>query len=478
MGSLTVNTVIRQSIRWLTRQLQKRMPYDPHNPYLEGPYAPVESEFSTSQLNVSGEIPAELNGLLLRIGPNPLQMPANPAAYHWFMGDGMVHGLRLRHGRALWYRRRYVGQDNIHQALGRPLAPGPRRGAADVVNTNIIGHAGTLWALVEAGAYPVELDHELETRRHGLFNSHADMGFSAHPHVDPDTGELHAICYDGLHRNQVRYVSIDRDGTLKRIVSIPLLNAPMIHDCALTESRILILDLPVTFSLRSALRGAGLPYAWNPRRQARIGLLPRAGNAEDISWYHVEPCFVFHTCNAFDLSNGDVIVDLVVHDRVFTESLQGPLERQPIRFERWRLEHSTGKVHRHVVSALAQEFPRFDERRTGKPYRYAYTIGATNDLRQLTPNRLYRHDLETGTTQEHSYGPDNITGEVVFVPRREESAEDDGWLLSFVHGLKGGPSQVVILDSRRLGGAAQAVIELPVRVPLGFHGNWVAMADG
>lgn len=464
--------IIEKGVVWLARQMQRRVPYDPSNSFLEGPFAPLPTEHTETRLKVTGEIPVALKGLLTRIGPNPVHV-ANPGAYHWFLGDGMVHALRLQDGKAVWYRNRYVGVDSVNAGLGRPVAPGPRRGVAEVVNTNIVGHAGKLWALVEAGAYPVQLDGQLNTLRHGLFESRVDSGFTAHPHVDPDTGEMHAVCYDGLTHNRLRYLVIDRDGGVKRNVEIPVRHGPMVHDCAITKSSVVILDLPVTFSVKHAIGGAGLPYAWNPRHEARVGLLPRKGNGDDVRWFSVDPCFSFHACNAFDLDNGDTVLDLVVHGRMFDRSRQGP-ESQKVTFERWTLQAATGRVQRKVISGENQEFPRLDERLTGKPYRYAYTVGI--DIDRPSANALLRHDLHTGETQRHVYGPRRMTGEVVFVPRHENAAEDEGWLMSYVHDLDGGNSQVVILDAQELGGTPQAVIDLPVRVPLGFHGNWIADA--
>jgi carotenoid cleavage dioxygenase len=463
-------TAINKSARWMMIQIQKHVPFDAHNQFLEGLFAPQEQECTATSLLVHGEIPKELSGLLTRIGPNPMHV-ANPATYHWFMGDGMVHGLRLQQGQALWYRSRYVGTNSANRALGRPLLPGPRRGPSDVVNTNIIGHAGKLWALVEAGSYPVALDADLNTVKHGLFNSDANTAFTAHPHVDPDTGDIHAICYDALARNSVRYLHIDKEGQLKRNVRIPVQHGPMVHDCAITQSRVVIFDLPVTFSVSSVLKGNSLPYAWNPRHKARVGLLPRNGTGDDVRWFPVDPCFIFHACNAYDADNGDTIVDVVVHGRMFDSSRQGP-EKQQITFERWILNNHTGNVQRTVISRESQEFPRLDERLTGKPYRYAYTISF--DLGNPTENALLRHDMHTGETLKYPYGPQQVSGEVVFVPRHKNAAEDEGWLMSYVHDLDGGPSKIVILDAQKPGNAPQAVIELPVRVPLGFHGNWIA----
>jgi len=146
--------LIGSAVSWGSRQMQKRVPYSPSNPYLEGAFAPVKTETTVTRLAVRGSIPKEPRGILTRIGPNPLEVP-NPAIYHWFTGDGMVHGVRLRDGVAEWYRNRWVGTDSVNQRLGRPMAPGPRHGVSDVVNTNVLGHAGSLWALVEAGAMPV-----------------------------------------------------------------------------------------------------------------------------------------------------------------------------------------------------------------------------------------------------------------------------------------------------------------------------------
>lgn len=465
--------MLEKGANWIARRLQKRVPYSAANTFLEGPFAPLPTEHTETELKVQGTIPPELNGLLARIGPNPLHVE-NPAAHHWFLGDGMVHGLRLQGGRALWYRNRFIGSDSVNKALGKPRAPGPRRGVADVVNTNIIGHGGRLWALVEAGSYPVELDASLNTVRHGLFDSTLDNSYTAHPHTDPDTGEMHAICYDGLQHNRVNYLVVDKQSRVTKKIDIAVKHGPMMHDCAMTQKYMVILDLPVTFSVKAALTGAPLPYCWNPRHQARVGLLSRQDDSGDVRWFTIDPCYVFHSCNAFDLEDGSVVVDVVVYERMFDHSSQGP-ENQKVAFERWTLPAGGSAVQRKVLSTERQEFPRFDERLTGKPYRHAYVVGI-DDIDKPVANVLLHHDLQTGETSRHHYGTDQLTGEVVFVPRHAAAAENDGWLLSYVHDLNGRNSRVVILDAANVAGPAVAEIELPVRVPLGFHGNWIAAA--
>lgn len=455
---------------WFGRQLQKRVPYSDSNRYLEGMYAPVSQELTETRLRVTGELPRELNGLYARIGPNPMQVP-NPGAYHWFTGDGMVHGVRLENGQALWYRNRWIGSDSVRRQKGLGRLPGPRRGVGDVVNTNVFAHGGRIWAAVEAGTYPVELDGELETVRHGLFDSQVSQAFTAHPRVDPATGEAHAICYDALKPKRITYMVVDARCQVTKVLEIPVQHGPMIHDCAITRSQVIVLDLPVTFSVRHVLRGVSLPYGWNPKHQARVGLLPRNGRAEDIRWVPVDPCYVFHTCNAYDLDDGGVMLDVVVHARMFDRSRIGPeATENQITFERWHIDPVRGMVKRTVVSTHNQEFPRCDERLSTQPYRYAYTVGFTDADHARS---LMRHDLHTGHTLVHDHGEGRSTGEAVFVPRADRGAEDDGWLLSYVYDASTDRSDLVVVNAQDLAGPPQAIVHLPTRVPAGFHGNWM-----
>ncbi|MGB3621795.1 MAG: carotenoid oxygenase family protein [Ketobacter sp.] len=468
---MAIAPLMDQVFQWFSEQAQKRVPVSGNNPYLKGAYAPVDVETTSTSLKVQGQIPEQLNGVFTRIGPNPISVP-NPATHHWFIGEGMVHGLRLENGKAVWYRNRWIGTNNTNRQLNRPLAPGKRHGINDTVNTNIIRHGGSNWAMVEAGALPVELDDELETLQHSLFNSNAVGCFSAHPHLDPLTGELHAICYDAKQPFRIFYHVIDQQGQLSRRVSIPVKHGPMVHDCAITTSQTILLDLPVTFSMRSLIKGARFPYQWNKRHRARVGLLPRLGNRQDVRWFHLDPCYVFHTCNAFDANDGSVVVDVVVHQRMFDNSIQGP-EPQQVTLERWTLPPDGDQVQRKVISSLSQEFPRFDERLATRAYRYIYTVGVELS-KQDSPQPLYRHDVESGARIHHDFGPQKISGEVIFIPRSDQGREDDGWLLSYVYDLANNSSEVVILNADDLDGEPQAIIKLPVRVPLGFHGNWLA----
>ncbi|MFN4024314.1 MAG: carotenoid oxygenase family protein [Hyphomonas sp.] len=446
------------------------------NPFLTGIHTPVTRELTDTDLRVSGTIPAGLNGLYVRNGPNPLQK-VNPATHHWFTGDAMLHGVRLEGGKALWYRNRWIRSNAVSDVLGEPRAPGPRNPRSDNPNTNIVGHAGKIWAIVEAGGYPVEVSEELETRAHTDLDGLIGEAFSAHPHYDPDTGEMHAICYNPLNPATIWHTVIDASGNVIRREPVPVQNGPMIHDCMITPRYVIILDLPVTFSMASMLQGVSLPYRWNPKHEARIGLLPRDGKAEDIIWCAVDPCFIFHPSNAFETQDGKVVMDACVYETMFDTDARGP-DTTGSRFERLRIDPAAGRVTREVIDAAPQEFPRFDERLTGKPYRFAYVVALPpgGDAAYLSETRLFKHDLAEGQREVHDFGPGRVPGEFVFVPARPDAAEDEGWLIGYVADTNTEQTELVILDARDFEGAAVARVHIPSPIPPGFHGNFLPLA--
>jgi 8'-apo-carotenoid 13,14-cleaving dioxygenase len=436
------------------------------NPYLAGVHAPMHQELTIENLPVTGTIPPALDGRYLRMGPNP--MTPNPGKYHWFSGDGMIHGIRIENGRALWYRNRWIRSEKVSSALGEPRVKGPRH-AFDTVNTNVVQFAGKTLGLVEAGSTPVEIGETLETLRYSDFGGTLQGSFAAHPHVDPLTGEMHGICYDVSRRRSIRYVVVRPDGKVRREVDIPIKHGPMIHDCAFTQRFAIILDLPVTFSLWAAITGYPFPYRWKPSHAARIGLLPREGEARDIIWCPIDPCYVFHAVNSYDAADGRVVLDVIVHDRMFSRIKAGP-DSQRVGIERWIVDPVTSKVERIVIDPTPQEFPRPDERRLGLPYRYAYTMAMTG---WFLGSGLYKHDLEKRTRQFHDFGPNRHPCEFMFVPAHLHAEEDEGWLFGFVIDANERTTDLVILDARNFEGAPQASIRIPHVVPPGFHGNWL-----
>jgi carotenoid cleavage dioxygenase len=444
------------------------------NPYLQGNYAPVHEELTATELAVSGSIPEELCGRYLRNGPNPITAP-DPAKYHWFTGDGMVHGIRLCDGRAEWYRNRWVRAPLVAQALGEEPKPGPVHANMDfAANTNVIGHAGRTFAIVEAGSLPYELTNELETVGPCDFDGTLAGGYTAHPKRDPQSGELYAVSYFWGWGDDVDVSILDSSARVRSSRRVTLGGSVSLHDCAITERAIVLLDLPVIFSIEAATEGASFPYRWQDGYHSRVGLLPRDGDSTEVVWHDVEPCYVFHVMNAYDEPGGNgVVLDVVRHPSMFRTQLLGPSEGAPT-LERWHLDGSGGAVKEERLDDRGQEFPRVDERVVGRPHRYGYAVavGTTDDILG-TESVLVCHDFERGTSVERSFGRGAGVGEAVFVPRADDAAEDDGWLLTLAYSPDTDTSALHVLNAADPAGEPQAVVELPQRVPVGFHGNWV-----
>ncbi len=440
------------------------------NPYLGGVHTPLPAEMLFTDLEVVGRIPPELNGTYARNGPNPLK-PEHGASYHWFLGDAMVHGVRLEGGKACWYRNRWVRSTKVSEALGEPPAPGPRHPRADTANTNVFEVGGRTFAIVEAGAHPVELGAELQTVAHNPFDGTLSGPFTAHPHRDPETGLHHAICYEAGPDGAVFHVVLGPDAKVLREERIGVADGPSIHDCAITRKNILVFDLPVTFSVERAIKGYRFPYGWNPAHGARVGVLGLDAPGDSVRWANVEPCYVFHPCNAYEAGDGTIIVDVVAHGSMFAESAMGP-DSPDMRFERWTVNADARTVERKVIDPTPQEFPRLDERLTGRPYRYAWTAEADVGLNLVdSASCLIRHDLELGTREVRDFGAGWTVGEFVHVPYGP--GELDGWLMGLTSHHEANESALVILDARDFGGPEVARVKIPTRIPPGFHGNWL-----
>lgn len=441
------------------------------NRYLEGNYASVADEVTAFDLPVIGQLPAELSGRYLRNGPNPLAVESQQT-HHWFVGDGMVHGVRLNGGNAEWYRNRYVGSIALSEHRGQPDIGGRNwNDSLGGPNTNVGGFAGTTWAMVEAGGCPVELTYELETVARNDFFGTLPGAFTAHPKVDADTGEMHAMVYAlPQWMDHVQYVVVAADGKVRKTVDVPMEQTTMLHDMSLTQRYAVVYDFPVRLDLDLAFAGR-FPFNWQPGTGSRVGLLPREGVAADIVWVDVPECYSFHPMNAYDAPDGTVVIDLCVYSTMFENDLLGPFGDGLARLERWVVNPTLRTCSVTVIDETPQEFPRHQGRLTAKPYRFGY-CASPSITEQGWPT--LKHDLVTGERWVFDHGPGRSAGEPVFVTREDSTAEDDGWLITFVHDVAKGTAELVVLDAQDFGRPAVARVQLPQRIPYGFHGNWVS----
>jgi carotenoid cleavage dioxygenase len=432
--------------------------------HLRGNFAPVQKEATVFDLEVQGAIPPELRGLYLRNGPNP----RSGASPHWFLGDGMVHGVALADGEAKWYRNRWVRT--------RPYLEGDEKarliqpdGTVDrtvaKANTNIVAHAGRILALVES-SFPTELTRELETVGLHDFDGRLDTAMTAHPKFCPSTGEMHFFGY-GFTAPYLVYHCANASGELVRSEVIEVPGPTMMHDFAITDREVIFMDLPVVFDAERAMQG-NMPYAWSDDYGARLGVLRRGGSSAEVRWFEIEPCYVFHPLNAY--AEGDeVVLEVARYPEIWRES---PADFSRAHLHRFRLDLASGGAKEEQLDDLAIEFPRVDPRVEGLAHRFGYAV-SFDLLTSQTASALVQYDLQTGVTKTHDFGPGCVPGEGVFVPASAQASEDEGWVLTYVYDPARDGSALVILDAARFDGPPVASVVLPQRVPFGFHGNWV-----
>jgi carotenoid cleavage dioxygenase len=436
--------------------------------HLKGNYAPVDEEVTGTDLTVVGSIPAELSGRYLRNGPNP----QSGTSGHWFLGDGMIHGIRLRDGKAEWYRNRWVQT----RALSEPDAQmigddGTVDRTIGVSNTHIVGHAGKILALVES-SFPCELTPDLDTVGPYNFGGRLESAMTAHPKTCPITGEMHFFGY-GFFEPYLTYNRVSAAGELVQTEVIDVPGATMIHDFAITDKHVIFMDLPVIFDLDLAMQGS-MPYRWDPGYGARVGVMPRSTDTHqttgaDVQWFEVEPCYVFHPMNAFVDDQDRVVVDTARYQPLWDKSADD--FDNPSSLYRWTFDLATGKTAESGLDDYPMEFPRIAEHLTGLKNRYGYGAGGPDG------SSLTKYDLDAGTSQVRDFGPTAMPGEPVFVPAENATSEDDGWLMTYVYNKPTESSDFVVLNAADITAEPVAVVNLPQRVPFGFHGSWLDDAD-
>jgi len=442
------------------------------NPYLHGNFAPVFDERSDDhELEVTGVVPPDLNGRLLRNGPNPAVVAIDESDYHWFSGDGMIHAISLAGGKATGYRNRWVRTRSLSSKLGTSLPNGPSEPLDGPANTHVIRHGGTTLALVESG-FPHALSDDLGRARVHDFDGGLASPMTAHPKLDPDTGELVFFGSDVFGPPFLRYHVVDAGGALVQTEEIEVPRATMMHDFGVTSTRMVFLDLPVVFDLELAAVGRPLPYRWTPEAGARLGVLPRSGGGDDVRWISIDPVYVFHVLNAYDAGDA-VVMDVLRYDRAFDTAPGEAIASGLPMLARWTVDPSANRVTEQRLDDVPVEFPRIDDAVAGRPHRYGYCTRLGERPEDPSFEGLVKYDLVRDESTRFDPGEYRSPGEAVFVKAADGRGEDEGWVLSVVFDATRGASDLVILDATSFAGPPVATVHLPARVPFGFHGSWV-----
>ncbi|XP_017240696.1 carotenoid 9,10(9',10')-cleavage dioxygenase 1-like isoform X2 [Daucus carota subsp. sativus] len=517
---VVVNPKVRKgltsmAIDWIESLIVRYM-YDSSvdHHWLSGNFAPVLDEAPPcTNLPVIGHLPDCLNGAFLRVGPNPKYPPV--AGYHWFDGDGMIHGLRIKDGNAT-YVSRYVKTSRLKQEEtyggAKFIKVGDLKGLFGLLmlnmqilreklevldmsygygtaNTAMIYHHGKLMALSE-GDKPyvigVKEDGDLQTLGLLDFDKRLTHSFTAHPKVDPCTGkcEMFTFGYSQTHP-YLTYRVISKDGFINDPVTITLPRPVLMHDFAITENYVIIMDLPLYIKPKEMVKEKKLIFTFDATKKARFGVLPRyAKNDSLIKWFELPNCFIFHNANAWEEGDDVVLITCRVENPDFTmnnESMNGKLEDSNNELFEMRFNMKSGRASQKKLSASAVEFPRINESYTGRKQRYVYGTVSNHfakvsgivkfDL-HMNPEMGKRKIKVGGNIQGiFDLGPGIFGSEAIFIPRKPNitSEEDDGYLIHFLHNENTGKSAINVIDARTMSPDPVAVVELPYRVPYGFH---------
>jgi carotenoid cleavage dioxygenase len=452
------------------------------NPYLDGNFAPIRDEMTAENLKVIGELPAGMSGMFLRNGPNPQFPPIGQ--YHWFDGDGMIHGVRIQDGKAS-YRNRYVrtqGYQLEHEA-GTALWSGifeppqenlPGGPSKNTGNTALVWHADKFLALWEGGKPHALTLPEIDTVGADDFEGQLTCPFTAHPKIDPQTGEMRFIGYSMSTPPYLQYGWVTPDGKLQQINPIEIPVGVMMHDFAITENYTIFMDLPLTFRMERIQRGEPA-ILFEKETPSRFGIVPRHGDNSQVKWFECPSCFIFHTLNAYEQGSEVVLIACRMESTSVLAMTGDDASDIPLLY-RWRFNMETGEAKQEQLDDAPSEFPTINNQFTGRQTRYGYTGKiAKTELPKF--EGINKYDFEKNTCQVHAFGEGRFGGEAVFVPRLEDSAEDAGWLVTFVHDENQNQSELVIVDAQNITSEPVARVIIPQRVPYGFHGTWVSQSQ-
>ena len=463
-----------------------------NHPYLNGAWTPLLEEVNAENLDViEGAIPTDIDGVYLRNTENQVQQPLG--RYHPFDGDGMIHQIDFKNGKAN-YRNRFVrtrGFEAEQEAgaslwggLGDPtnLKKRPVWGAhgslKDSSSTDIVVHAGkALSTFYQCGeGYlldPVTLDQL------GLQSWTPIDGISAHPKVDEATGEMMFFNYS-KHAPYMHYGVVDKNNKLVTYIPVPLPGPRLPHDMAFSEHYSILNDLPVFWDeellkrdIHAVRRHQGLP--------ARFAVVPRHGRTEDIRWFEAAPTYVLHWLNAYE--EGD---ELILDGYFQEDPMPRPHKDAPPGFEhmmayldehsfrsklhRWRFNLKTGETKEAHLDERIMEFGMINQKYAGKKYRYVYST--TSQPGWFLFTGFVKNDLETGESWTFNLAPGQYASEAPFIPRRGATDEDDGYLVSFIIDENAGKSECVLLDAKRIQDGPICRIALPHKICSGTHSCW------
>jgi carotenoid cleavage dioxygenase len=298
---------------------------------------------------------------------------------------------------------------------------------------------------------------------------------TAHPKIDPLTGEMFAFSY-GFGDNKMTYFVVDTNGKLTHYSEFTTPYSSMVHDFIVTSQHVIFPVFPLILDLDQAMMG-NAPIAWDGKRPSYIGIMPRDGSVEDIKWIEDDPCYVFHAMNAY--TEGDKIVaDMMQFEEAplfpHVDGSAPDPKKAEARLNRWEIDLSSnsGKINKNLLDDDMGEFPRLDERFSMLDYRHGFYASRIGDPSGISWNAIAHHDHRTGNKKFFVVDKEDEVGEPIFVPTSGDAEEGNGFLITLAYKGKENRSDLLIFNAMDVESGPIATAHLPHRVPYGFHGNW------
>ena len=457
-----------------------------------GANAPVRIEGEVHDLEVDGEIPADIDGAFFRVSPDP-QYPPRLEDDISFNGDGMIGMFRFKNGK-VDYKQRWCQTDKwklerenggaLFGAYRNPLTDDPSvkdryRGTA---NTNAYFYAGRLYGLKEDSPAVAMDPNTLETFGYTDWDGQVTSPtFTAHPKVDPHTGNLCAFGYaaKGLLTRDMVYYEIDRAGRKVKEVWFEIPYYAMMHDYGLTKDYAIFHVVPCTSSWERL--EAGLPhFGFDTTKDIHLVVLPRNGGAEDIKIFTAPNCFASHVMNAFNDGTKIHFDTPEAKNNMFPffpdwhgAPFNG-FEAQSY-MTRWTVDmdsNSGAFEKRERLTDFVGEFPRIDERYQTEPYRHGWLLGM--GMGPGSRASLAHLDLATGKKQVYQAAENRNLQEPCFIPKSKTAPEGEGYIVQVQPHSDDGQSDLLLFDAQHVDEGPMATIHVPIRMRFALHGNWAA----
>ena len=461
-------------------------------PALNGNNAPIHDESLFEDMPVIGQVPADLNGMYVRNGPNAYYPPE--WRYHAYDGDGMLHAITFEQGKVS-YRNRWIRTQALQEEMGagkalwqglkEPLRTDrPDEPLKNTANTDVKFHAGRLIAMWYRSGLPYALDPKtLQTIGPADF-AHDVPRISAHSRPDEHTGELMFFDYS-LTPPYMEYGVIGPDRKLRHKIEIPLPGPRLPHDMAVSENYTILHDFPL-WPDADALKLGRYKVRFHPDQPSRFAVVPRHGQASEIQWFTASPTYMLHVVNAWEEGREVVMVGTPyrIHEGADGQLDARRLERtinlrqRDFLLKEWRFNLDTGQTTERVIDdVLNTEFPVINSAYQGRKNRWTYNVLFPQGGREEPrfPG-LVKYDLETGGYVAYSAGPHYFYNEPGFAPRDNAESEDDGYLVTLAWNPVDERSEIQIFDCKdaRIAAGPVARVLLPRRVPHGFHATFAS----